>query len=372
MKVAVDSGPLKSGHRVRGVGFYTKELTQELQNQGTKRLKIDIVDFEKVDLGKFDVLHYPYFNPFFLTLPRNRFKLTQKIIVTIHDLTPLIYPKQYPPGLKGTFRYLIQKNAARKADAIITDSEASKKDIVRFLGVPSGKIFPIHLAPASHFRKIKNVNKLQNVKRKYKLPSEFVLYVGDVNYNKNIPTLAKACKVIKRPLVIVGKQAAEVNGRGMGLDILQGPRDWIRYLFGRPHPELAHYEKLSKLFRSSKILKLGFVDDKDLVGIYNLATVYCQPSFYEGFGLPVLEAMACGTPVVISRTQALVEVSDKAALIANPNDAKDMADKIKSILMNRRTDELLREKGLEHVKKFTWEKTARETLKVYKSVIGSR
>jgi glycosyltransferase involved in cell wall biosynthesis len=124
-------------------------------------------------------------------------------------------------------------------------------------------------------------------------------------------------------------------------------------------------------FKKNKTIhRLGFVDDEDLVAIYNLATVYVQPSFYEGFGLPVLEAMACETPVIVSRTNALVEVAGKAALIADPKDADDIANKILKCFDNSSTRLRLKREGKRRVNDFSWEKTAKETLKVYKSVYG--
>jgi len=348
MKVAVDSGPLTGGHAVRGVGVYTRELTQELKKLRTKEIKIEVVDFGKVDLSRYDLVHYPYFHPFFLTLPFNK---PAKAVVTIHDLIPLIYPKNYPPGLKGRLKYLIQKRLVRNVDGIIAPSETSKKDIVRFLGFDTRKIRVIYEAPRKVFRKLDvRDQRLVKIKKKYNLPEKFVLYVGDVNYNKNILGLAKACKIVKVALVIVGKQAADE-----GIDL--------------SHPENQSFaEFLEKYGDDSKIKRLGFVPDKELVAIYDLASVYCQPSFYEGFGLSVLEAMACETPVVCSKTQALVEIAGEAALFANPKNPKDLAKKLSEVIKSPRTKEHLIKKGKERAVNFTWKKTARETIEFYKLV----
>ncbi|MGB6882194.1 MAG: glycosyltransferase family 1 protein, partial [Microgenomates group bacterium] len=154
------------------------------------------------------------------------------------------------------------------------------------------------------------------------------------------------------PLVMVGKQAVSED-------------------FDRNHPENAPFvEFLDKYGKDSEIIRPGFVPDKDLVTIYNLATVYCQPSFYEGFGLPVLEAMACGTPVVIAKTQALVEIADGAALIADPKDTKDIADKISKLIKSPTARVLLAKKGKERVERFSWDKTAKETAQLYCKVLG--
>lgn len=375
IRVAIDSGPLRSGHAVRGIGVHTRELLfalgQESNRAGKQEIKVDAFDFtdhRSLITGHYDIVHYPYFHPFFITLPFQ--KLAKKVIVTIHDLIPLIYPKHYPPGIKGSMRFLIQKFLLNNVDAIITISKTSKKDICRFLGVNPDKVRVVYLAPRKIFKPLKHDTAICiTVSKRYSLPSRFVLYVGDINYNKNIPTLIKACKLAKIILVICGKQALDIEEQGIDLRTLTGPMDWLRFIFNRPHPELAHYKDLLKEFRNMKnVIRLGFVPEEDLVTIYNLATVYCQPSYYEGFGLPVLEAMACGCPVVASRTQALVEIAENSALFADRKNPKDMADKIRFMINDLGFRKEITRKGLERAKDFSWRKVAEETLKVYEEI----
>lgn len=348
MRIAIDMGSDASGHLVRGIGVHTKLLIEYLKR--IKGLEVETVDFKNTDLAKYDVVHYSSFNPFFVNLPLVN---KTKTVVTVHDLIYLIYPKHYPPGIKGKAKYLLNKFLIRKTDAIITISETSKKDIVRFLGISPEKIFVIYLAPNPIFKKIKDKNVLSEVAKKYGLPRDFVLYVGDVNYNKNIPGLVKACELAGLPLVIVGKHALELEEKDLN------------------HPELSHLRQIMKSFEDGKkVMRLGYVPDEDLVVIYNLATLYCQPSFYEGFGLPILEAFSCGTPVVASRIQTHVEIAEGGALFANPKEPRDIESKMKRLL----EDGELRNKysllGRKIVKSFTWEKTARETLEVYGKVLG--
>lgn len=371
MKIAIDSGSGGSG-LPSGIGVVTNELISFLQVEVKKTggVKIDVFDFsenkEKLDSGDYDVVHYLFFHPFFVTLPE---KKKTKMVVTIHDLIPLIYPKQYPSGIKGSLRLLEQKRRLKQIDAVITVSETSKKDIVRFLDVPAEKIHVTHWAPLPYFKKSDDRKKLNEIVGKYNLPNKFVLYLGDVYYSKNIPCLIEACGVAKLPLVIVGKQAKDIeNNLSTDLEKLEGPQDWLRFLLGKPHPELSHYSLLKESFGKSNVQRLGYVPDDDLNAIMNLATVYCQPSFYEGFGMGIINAFACGTPVVISRTNALVEVAGGASLIADPKDPEEIANKITEILKNENTKKQLIEKGFERLKDFSWEKTAKETVKVYKLV----
>jgi len=357
IKIAIDSGPLTSGHKIRGIGAHTSELLQALKIKG--------VDFGKADLSKFDVLHYTSFHPYFINLPFRKPKA--KVVLTIHDLIPLIYPKHYPGGIKGGIRLAINKFLINKnVDAIITISETSKKDICRFLGTDPGKVHVIYLAAKETFKKLVNNELLTKIKSKYHLPDKFALYVGDVNYNKNIPILIKACKLAKIPLVICGKQALNIETLGKeDLSMLKGPKDWIRYLFGKPHPELAHFRSLLKEFNHGKsVIRLGFVPDEDLVAIYNLATVYVQPSLYEGFSLPILEALACGCPVVASKIQTHVEIVEGAVTLVEPTNPKDFVRGFNSLVKSPR----LAGEQVKLPRKYSWAETARQTLQLYENV----
>lgn len=370
MKVAIDTGPLTSGDSVRGVGEYTRQLISSLRKLQSKDLELVEVPTEKLNETEADVVHVPYFSTFKKTVPVVNHS---KLVLSIHDVIPLIYPKYYPLGFKGNLNLQIQKFRLRQVDAVITDSITSKKDLVRFLGIRPEIIYPIYLDAADHFKKLKSNNPiLKKTKRKYHLPDEFVLYVGDVNYNKNLPRLLKARKKANFKLVIVGKQALEVDDVGISLINIQGPRDWIRFLTGRPHPELAHYAKLNKYFKSKHVIRPGYVSNEELVAIYNLATVYVQPSLYEGFGIPVLEAMNCGTAVIASKTQCLYEISEGVCMFFNSKDADEAARKIKRLLDNSDLRKGYIEKGKSHTQNFDWDKTAKETLEVYRKVTSEK
>ena len=334
-----NDSPLLSGHAVRGIGFYTRNLKSILGRQSDLKL----VD----DISKANMVHYPYFDLFFKSLS---FQKGKKNIVTIYDTIPLIYPKNYPPGIKGKINFLRQKSTLKEADAIVTISETSKKDIVRFLDVQSEKVHATYLTATPDFKKLPSGKWSTEIRQKYHLPEKFVLYVGDVNYNKNINNLAKACKITDVPLVLAGKQAASSD-------------------FDRNHPEnqsLVHL--LEEYGYDHQVLRLGFVPQEDLVKIMNLADVYCQPSLYEGFGLPILEAMTCDIPVVASKIQVFVELFEKSVLYFDPYDVNNMSNKISQALGERKTRDTLIKMGQIKSKNYSWDKTARDTVDVYKSL----
>ena len=356
-KIAIDTSPLKSDHQFRGVGVYTKNLTEALGKLKTDNFKIEGVNFKKNSLSflqnHYQLLHYPCFEPFFISLPLKR---NIPIIVTAHDLTPLIFPKYFPKGIKGWFRWQLHKSLLKKANVVITDSENSKKDIIRILGFIPNRIRVVYLAQAREFRELKlNKERLNKVRNQYNLPMNFTLYVGDLNRNKNVEGLVQAFCHLKSSaknlkLVLVGK-AFENNNL----------------------PELIRLKKLIQSLKLEKeIIILGFISSKDLVTIYNLAKVYCQPSLYEGFGLPVLEAMACGCPVVCANTASLPEIAGPAAIYFDPKKPVEIAQKIKEIVGLNKVDyqEQVR-KSLKQAKKFSWQKTAKKTLKIYQEVLGN-
>ncbi len=344
MKVLVDSGPLTSGHSVRGVGFNTRGLLYGLQSQNREGISIETGGVFNADLSKYNVVHFTAFHPFFLSLPFFKPKNT-KFILTIHDLMQLIYPSVYKPGIKGKIKFWINKFLIKMhVDAIITISETSKKDICRFLKISPEIVHVIPLAPAQ--RQVdKDVTK-ETVSKKFKLPNRFVLYVGDINYVKNIKTLVDACRDINAPLVISGKQALEVDSLDLN------------------HPELRHLKDINW----KGVYRLGFASDSELVRIYELATLYVQPSFYEGFGMPVLEAFLLKCPVVASKTQALVEIAEGGALFFDPNSKEDLKEKIKTVLSDDNLRKQLINSGEKIVKNYSWEKLGFETIKVYEKV----
>jgi len=363
-KVAVDISPLESGHKVRGIGFHLVELKKAIEKQKTD-LDIEFVNFYKTDLSEYDLVHYPYFSPFADTFPN--IDSAKKYVVTIHDLIQLIYPKHYPGGTSGALKLRSQKKKVKNAAGILTISETSKKDICRFFNINPSKVKVVHLAAKSHFNRANKSERIR-IRKKYNLPQKYVLYVGDINYNKNIPNLIRACSLAKVPLVMIGKHAETLEDKLLGMPPMEGPRDWYRFLTNKTHPEIAHYKTiLDEIKNHGNVIITGFVTDRELNAIYSAATVYCQPSYYEGFGLNPLEAQKCETPVVASRTQALVEILGDSIVYFNPRDVVDMAKKFRKVFTNKSVQKELIIKGTKNVNNFSWEKTANETINFYKS-----
>lgn len=343
MKVALDISPLKSGHSIRGIGSYTASLQEALTKT---KSDLEIVDFEKSPNEKVDLIHFPYFDLFFHTLP---IKKTCKRIVTIHDVIPLVSPNHFPTGIKGKLNLFLQKAALKNTDLVICDSKSSKKDVIKILGYPEEKIRVIYLAPDSSFRKLEPKN-IQKIASYYNLPEKFALYVGDVNWNKNVKGLLKAVKIANAPLVLVG--ATFTNEQT---------------------PEVREINELiTSLEIGGNVIKTGFIPKEDLVCLYNLASVTVLPSFYEGFGLPVLESMACGTQVVCADNSSLSEISGKLANYCNPKDSGDIAQKIKeSLNLTKKALDKLEPKLISHSKKYSWEKVAAETVEAYRYLLKS-
>jgi len=345
IKVGIDTLPLKNQNAFRGVGNYTKNLIDGL-DQYCSHLQIITGDWRDF-WPKVDLVHFPYFDFFFCTLPLLKSK---KIVVTVHDCIPLVFPEQYKPGIKGKIKFFIQKSHLKKADAIITDSQSSKRDIIKFLSYSEEKIHVVFLAPSPQFKIINSQGLLSSIAKKYQLPKKFVLYVGDVNYNKNLLRLIESFSLVPEEdlfLVLIGKAFEKKD--------LPEVKDLIT--------------KVNELSLASKVKFLGYVPTDDLVVIYNLASVYCQPSLYEGFGLQILEAMACGCPVVTSIVSSLPEIAGDAAVLVNPEKPKEIAKAIYNIVSNSSFSSNLKNRGLKQVKNFSWEKTSLNTGEIYEKIV---
>jgi glycosyltransferase involved in cell wall biosynthesis len=283
-----------------------------------------------------DLLHSPYYiMPYWLHCPS---------VVTMYDLIPMIYPQYLPHRWAAWMFRAAASLATRRANHVIAISESTKRDLVRFFGIPEDRITVTHLAADEKFRPLGS-EQLENTVGAYGLPERYILYLGINKPHKNLPFLLQVFRELrtKAKLVLAGKEDP-------------------RYLQAR--------EETRRLGLEDRVVFLGDVPEKDLPAIYNGAEVLVFPSLHEGFGLPVLEAMACGTPVVCSNSSSLPEIVGDAAITLDPRDVGVWVAALTLVLENQQVRAELKAKGLEQANKFSWNKTARETLDVYQSVLS--
>jgi glycosyltransferase involved in cell wall biosynthesis len=344
INVLIDTSPLGNAHAHRGIGTYTKLLVEHLEKY--RLVEVLRSQSKKKDDPKPNIVHYPYFDLFFSTLPLNH--PAPKQVVTIHDVIPLNFPDHYPAGVKGGLRFVKQQLALKKIDAVITDSEASKTDIEKHLGIEADKIHVVYLA-ANPKLQAAAPKKVKAVKEKYSLPEKYVLYVGDINYNKNIPQLIKAVKYLPKDvhLVAVGK-----NFVPQEIEEWQ----WIE-------AQIAMSDVSSRIKFLSNV-----ADTQELAALYTGAECYVQPSLYEGFGLPVIEAMQCKTPVVVTNNSSLTEIASPDTVLVE-TDAENIAKGVTQILeMTKVKRQEIIKNNFQWSQKFSWDKVAKDTAKVYRLI----
>jgi glycosyltransferase involved in cell wall biosynthesis len=346
MKIAISTKPLNSNHAYRGVGVYTRNLVAALEKYEPQH-KYLLTD-DPYGSSEADLVHYPYFDLFFLTLP-----LFKKLptIVTIHDVIPLLYPSHYRPGLRGALKFLFQKASLNGARAIVTDSERSRVDIIKYLSVPDNRVKIVYLAAAEGFG-VSESKYIEHIMKKFEIMMPYVLYVGDINYNKNIARLIEAFSKINEQLNLV------LVSRAMGNRIEEAK-------------EIHRLIKALSLTERVRILtevETGTIDD--LRGLYSGALCYVQPSLYEGFGLPVLEAIACKTLPVVSVGGSLPEVTPPLQITFDPTSVDSMAKAMtRAISLSAQERERLIEVAYQFGSQFTWQKTVHEMVAIYERVL---
>ena len=273
--------------------------------------------------------------------------VTCKSVVTIHDCIHLMFPQYLPNRLSLAYARTSISLAARRATRVLTVSESSKRDILRFVDVPPENIDVIYNSYDERFGVEPKEEAVARVRERYQLDEQFVLYAGNVKPHKNLERLIDAFQLV----------------RSRGLDhlklVLIGD-DISRYTALR---RAVHRHQLHKYVRF-----LGYLPEETLAVMYRLAGVFVFPSLYEGFGLPPLEAMASGTPVVTSNVSSLPEVAGNAAELVDPYDTRSIADGIHRVLTDEglRTD--LRRRGLARAHQFSWESSVRRVREIYGQV----
>lgn len=393
MRVAIDVRSLEI-HRTRGLGRYARNLVNSISQidseneyllfyrRGIKRDNLEVGDnFNKGNVllkrpkrlhrldqimdqsllpiqillnGKIDVFHSlssvtPYLK-------------ACKSIVTVPDLIPFVLNEKKIDRLLLNLRFKewLWVKSLRKADRIITFSENSKKDIMKLLVIPEEKIEVIYLSADTRFGPVRDRQVIAEIMGRYSVNQKFVLYVGGFSGHKNIERLIRAFYQLSLPsddewqLVLAGKLPDEKIENADDRTINEPVRK-IRSL-------------VTKLGLDAKVIFTGFVPEKDLPALYSAASIFVFPSLYEGFGLPPLEAMACGTPVVASNSSSLPEVIGDAGVLVNPFSIDEITSAVRSVLKNKSRQREMSCKGVERAKRFSWEETARKTLKVYRQV----
>jgi glycosyltransferase involved in cell wall biosynthesis len=289
-------------------------------------------------VGKVDVFHSPNFE---LTPQKQG-----RSVLTIHDLCFLVYEKYAIKSARLHYGRRI-KSYAQRADVIITVSENSKGDIINYLGIPPETIFVIPEGKDDKFKPQNDPETVSEIRNKYGLRRAFILHVGTLEPRKNLVGLIRA---YHRSRARKEYQLVMAGGKG-----------WM-------YKEI--FKTVGKLGLSREVIFTGYVPEDDLPALYNASSLFVFPSLYEGFGLPPLEAMACGTPVITSSVSSLPEVTADAAILVDPFNIEEIKDSIDSVLSDQELASSLKKKGLERAALFTWEKTAQKTLEVYRRVLA--
>ena len=266
-------------------------------------------------------------------------------VLTVHDLIFRLFPQYHKP-LNYWYLNIAMPLYARRADAIIAISQNTKDDLVRIYGVPSEKVTVVYEAADPCFRPPKP-EQIAAVRARYGLPERYLLTVGTIEPRKNLSRLMEAFQMV------------QAQGLVEAL-VIVGQRGWLYEGF---------FRRMEELNLGDSVILPGFMPDEDLPAVYGAATLFVMPSLYEGFGLPVLEAMACGTPVVCSRTSSLPELGGEAARYFSPTDVAEMAAIIAEVLSDADMRAEMRERGLAQAARFSWQRAAQETVQVYRKVL---
>lgn len=371
MRIGIDARLLY--YRQAGISWYTRRLLQALaqidqeneylilQHRGHAEPVIDAPNFRRVTLFTpahhrfeqwplsletmrlgLDLIHSPDFiPPLYNRIPA---------VITVHDLAFLRFPNFVTAEAA---RYYGQTEVAvRRANRIIAVSNATRVDLVTLLGAPESKINVIYEAADPIYRPISHEQARQDLHRGgIETPDEFILFVGTIEPRKNLGTLLRAYHILRQ-------------NYGVAVPLLlAGEPGWLYHDI---------YDLVLRLDLSESVHFLGSIADNEcLRALYNLATMLVHPAYYEGFGLPPLEAMACGLPVACSNAGSLPEVTGDAALLVPPEDVEMWAVSMHRMLTDQELREQMRAKGLARAAKFSWEKTARETLETYRQAVDA-
>lgn len=328
--------------------------------------------YSRSDTSRADHVAFPFFLRQFAAdlchIPLNAVPIfmPKPYVVTVHDMSSLLFER--PPGWEESLRYYRFRRGLLRADRVIAVSDATRRDVETMVGVPAAKIRMIHSAPDPRFlsqaasptaraagpeaRELER----RRILERYQIHYPYLLYAGTIRQQKNIPRLVEAFAVLR------GELESHPIYKDLRLIIIGD--------------EISRYPQVRRAVIQTRVEPvvrfLGFIPFDTMRIFYEAAAAFVFPSLYEGFGLPPLEAMACGTPVVASNVSSLPEVLGDAAMIVNPENVFDIARGIREVLLDVPLREILRRRGFQQCARFSWERTARQVLETYLDVIARR
>jgi glycosyltransferase involved in cell wall biosynthesis len=369
MRVAIDARGI-NWYRGTGIGTYTDKVLKYLLNMDKENyyhLYWSGENYEEFQFDNSKVVmaskkHHRFFEQNYFPeniknnnidifhVPQNGIGMSEDIdckkIATIHDLIPYIMPETVGKGYLLKFLKEVPR-VIQECDALITVSEWSKKDILKFLPIDSNKIFVTPLAADDKYKPLDKEKCKSLLAERYDINNPFILYIGGFSARKNVKLLITAFSKIYKKL-----------DKAYDLVIVGATRDQGLYLS----------EFANNLELASRIKFTGFAPEEHLPVLYNACDVFVYPSLYEGFGLPPLEAMNCGTPVITSNLTSIPEVVGDAGILINPYEENELIDALLKVLGDSTLREEYSQKGLERAKNFSWAKTAKQTLEIYKKM----
>ncbi len=329
------------GHKGTGQAFpemKTKMTSLPTVNPVVRILWEQTVQPMQVLRQSIDLLHsLAFVQPIFLPCPG---------IITIYDLSFILFPERLQP-LRRLYLHWGTHYSARKAQRIIAISASTKRDIIKFLGVPDRKVNVVPCGVDEDFQPLENQRLLDDFRRKRHLPKQMVLFVGTIEPRKNLITLLRGYALLGKKLHLPPL-------------IIGGPKGW-------------HYQDVlsavEELGLQEDVIFPGYIPQEELPLWYNAADFFIYPSLYEGFGLPPLEAMACGTPVIVSNTSSLSEVVGEAGILVNPSSEDQIAEAMQRLWTDDSLRAEMRRKGLDRARDFSWQEAAQERVKVYEQAM---
>jgi glycosyltransferase involved in cell wall biosynthesis len=371
MRIAFDGTTLTSGRT--GVGYYTEHLLQHLAREVVRTGdELIVISNQRIDTASplpahvrvFDRYRFPLRIGWLqLVAPRVLAELKPDVahftngmippfagvptVVTIHDMSLRLYPRCHPVRRLLINRPLLSV-AMKTADAIVTVSHSARRDLLRLHRVDPRQVSVVHEAAGSRFAPIDDATLLESIRRRHNLPHRFMLYVGTIEPRKNLPRLIRAFAAARKA--------------GIAHDLVcVGPYGWSS-------------RDLTDVIDECDVRKqvhfTGYVPAEDLAAIYNLAEIFVFPSMYEGFGLPVVEAMACGVPIITASTSSLGEIASGAAETVDPGDTIALTSAIIRLATDPARRAELRALALARARNFSWARAAREMLGVYARAAG--